>query len=693
MPCKPLFGIEQEFYVFREGNPVDFRTIIHQLGIDGVRTDPGDANAYRCTEGFVLTADGTEAEFATPPVAIEQGFIGSIEAWTGRAERHLRHRLAPTFELRGASTHLNISIPDHEPDQLALDCLSTIAPALMLLWEPNNAHGLFVRPRPGRLEFCGEFIQGPRLATVSAFLVAAVIHLSREPRTFPRVAARPRAAAERYGYELRRHAFGPDLYELGRSAPLRSSTGASVSAGDHLKECWQVVKTVAGEFASQSSIRMIDSIVAGDLPLAGEGDLHVTHPEPPCGQLPGWPTTPPLIRRNGFAARPIAETWDLAVFRIEGCGSHVFATVGRTNIEQFSRDFTAGSLDRALHSSLHQPSDLPVLRGRPESPLPTLYRQLPNLRDLVPAEREPSRLLAQLGEGAFATSQASARADTYSRGVNEVRPGKFVTSVPVLHSPVAAIPPPVSRQGNPPWLLFGGGTGVIAILVAILLTWLLAGGEDPPVEPADDEPAPPTASATLGGDEPAPTTPATDEATPTPPQDPGEQDEPSPTALPEEPTQPAAVPTQPEPSEPTPTLESQPTQAPTETPQPTPAPPTPTTVPNAVPVVSALGAVLTAPITTYSIEAFDPDGDPLFYSWRIEGEPCGVPTAPGPLQGSGASTTWSHSNDQGCAHAAPDHPVTVFVTVIEAGIPRWQCNIKGSNTQSIPAPACVPLNQ
>lgn len=689
---KPLFGIEQEFYVLRDGTPVDFRTVIHGLRIDGLRVDPGDTNAYRCTEGYTLTADGTEAEFAVPPVIIEQGFIGALEAWSRRAERHLRGSLPPAFQLRGASTHLNISIPGRNPDQLAVDCIATIAPALMLLWEPRDAHGLFIRPRPGRLEFCGEYIDGPRLATVSAFLAAAVMQLANEPHSFRRVVVRPRPAAERYGYELRRTAFGPDLYVLGRTTPLRSVDGSIVTAGDLLADCWCTSKASARVLAHPQTVRLIDQIVAGELPLAGEGILPTASPEPPTSHLPPWPTTPPLIRRNGFAARPIADTWDLAVFRIDGYGSHVFATVGRAGVNQFYRDFTVGALDSVLRSALYAPHDLPNLDGRPETHAPALYRGLSSLRALVPPEREPTRLLAQLGEGESATLGGSARAGTSAQGIREVRPGKYVASVPFLESPVMATPPPVARNGNPPWLLFGGGLGVIAILVAILVTWLVARGDDPTSQPADGEPAQPTATVTQAASDADPTNPPAEQPTPTAAEDSGE---PSPTSIPGEPTQPGAVPTEPEPSEPQPTPEPQPTQpVPTETPQPTPtAVPTATPVPNAVPVVSSLSAVLTAPITTYAIEAFDPDGDPLFYSWRIEGEPCGVPPAPGPLQGSGASTTWSHSNDQGCNHAAPDHPVTVFVTVIEAGIPRWQCSIGGSNTQSNPAPACVPLNQ
>ena len=59
-------GIEHEYTLTRAGQPLDFRSIIHTLPINGRRLDPGDVNAYRLRSGLALTADGAEAELATP---------------------------------------------------------------------------------------------------------------------------------------------------------------------------------------------------------------------------------------------------------------------------------------------------------------------------------------------------------------------------------------------------------------------------------------------------------------------------------------------------------------------------------------------------------------------------------------------------------------------------------------------------
>jgi hypothetical protein len=64
-----LLGVEHEFTVHDvAGARLDFRSLIHRLPIAGARLDPGDPNAYRCSWGGVFTADGHEAELATPPI-------------------------------------------------------------------------------------------------------------------------------------------------------------------------------------------------------------------------------------------------------------------------------------------------------------------------------------------------------------------------------------------------------------------------------------------------------------------------------------------------------------------------------------------------------------------------------------------------------------------------------------------------
>ncbi len=82
-----LIGVEHEYQVFgADGRQVDFRALIHSLEWDGLRLDPGDPNAYRLRAGLVVTADGMEAETASPPVETATGFADEVVGLGGDGE-------------------------------------------------------------------------------------------------------------------------------------------------------------------------------------------------------------------------------------------------------------------------------------------------------------------------------------------------------------------------------------------------------------------------------------------------------------------------------------------------------------------------------------------------------------------------------------------------------------------------------
>jgi hypothetical protein len=114
-----LLGLEHEFEVARDGEPIDFRRLVTDIELDGKRLDPGDPLAHRCRWGGVITADGREAEIASPPVAAAPGFTGELAGWAARGRAELAAALPHGATLSGYSTHLSVSIPDHLGPRLA----------------------------------------------------------------------------------------------------------------------------------------------------------------------------------------------------------------------------------------------------------------------------------------------------------------------------------------------------------------------------------------------------------------------------------------------------------------------------------------------------------------------------------------------------------------------------------------------
>ena len=238
-PLRPvtagLLGVEHEFRLRDARGPVDFRDLIHRLPIDGARLDPSDPNAYRCRWGGALTCDAAEAEIASPPVALAPGFTGVLDECT----RFGRHELAGLVGhhgiLDGYSTHVNVAIANGSGDREARVFVRRFAPALMLLMDRVSSPGLLVRPRPGRLEFGGDYVSGLHLRAVSAFAAGSVRAIGDSRELPPRVHGRAVPAVERFGTYVDRSAFGDDLYRQGRATMLRRFGGGTITAQEHLE--------------------------------------------------------------------------------------------------------------------------------------------------------------------------------------------------------------------------------------------------------------------------------------------------------------------------------------------------------------------------------------------------------------------------------------------------------------------------
>lgn len=354
----PRIGVEHEFQIFDAERSLDARVLLPTLDLDGGRWDPGDRHAVRCRWGGVITADGREAEIATPPVPLTAGATRRVEALTDAGRSALLAALSPDHCLRGYSTHLNVGIPDRRVVAVSRDVATRMAPAVMLLLDRRDSPGLIVRPRHGRLEIGGEFAAGLRLrrALVMACGAALLAHRARHDRSArarlpPRLRLRVVPSPQRYGLYVDRRAGGGDLYSAGRSFLFERERGGTISADDVLAETWQQARDVLAQILDEASLIEVDELIAGDEPLPASGDAELyRRPEQPPPADP-WPT--PLAARwvrGQVTVATVAATWHKVVLRVDAGGRTRWLTVPGDEIDGLIGRLTRGELDAWLHT-------------------------------------------------------------------------------------------------------------------------------------------------------------------------------------------------------------------------------------------------------------------------------------------------------------------------------------------------------
>ena len=401
-----LLGLELEFSVRSvRGGQVHFGSLIHHLPIDGTALDPGDPNAYRCSWGGVITSDGAEAEIATPPVRTRPGFTARLQGWAQTGEAELRRAVPRGIGLHGYSAHFSAAMPAKLNDRVSRLYAETFAADLMMLMDRSDSPGLLVRPRPGRTELCGEFIEHEPLAAAAAFVAgstrACAAAVRRHPGRAtlpPRLDVRLAPAVHRYGWYVDREAFGTDLHAAGRRALLPRAAGGTICAQSHLELAWAAARQALAEDAAAADLQAAEAMVTGSLPLPAEqGRLA----EAPGGQRDGdirfplegavVPDAPPPREhaRPGFTLRPVAVTWDFTVFEATGPARSAYACIPRDSLPAFAAALEDGALDDAIAAYLALPSRRRVLSASRQTARPGLYDQMGAPAGLLAPERDP----------------------------------------------------------------------------------------------------------------------------------------------------------------------------------------------------------------------------------------------------------------------------------------------------------------
>lgn len=738
-----LVGVEQEYSLTVDGRPLDFRTIAHSLPIDGRRLDPGDANAYRLRSGSALTCDEAEAELASPPLPMREGFARNLEAWAWAARGELSAVLPVDVAVGGHSTHINVAMPPALNGRVALLFAQTFAPALMLMADAPFGGGAYVRPRPGRLELCAEYMEGDHLrlagiiASGGALACARALSSGRAGLLPPMLSPYLAPCTDRFGLLVSRRAFGFDLYSAPREATLPAAAGATIPAAEHLALAWESAVSALNGWASPGDVEAGRRMIAGDLPLRVEVNLP---PSPPAA-IPANPGDPAFgrvaspIARPGFDLTPVLATWDTTVLRAgRRNGRHVFLCLPRAALQPFFASLDAGLLDGLLARRLALRPNGSVLRRYSQALRPGFFDEIgerakllaperdadPDIVDVLRRatagyEREASAAALAPGRRAQAGGNSPGRSAPVaptppalrerarsSPGTQErqpstqARPGKTPTPSRIVEETPSRSPGPddgggiaVDTGGGIPRWVIGTGIAILIAIVTALVAWALTGGGS-----ADDDQGQPEESPTVadgGGVVSTPTPTRT--PTPTPNRaDQGGGTAPTPTHTP------TPTPT------PTPTrvddgggVAPTPTHTPTPTPTlpPTVAPtPTSATV-NQLPTVASISATFANFTTTYTIVASDPEGDALSYQWTLNvgsaTEECGAPKAPWVQVGK--TVSWFHAAPSNGGDCPPhtNHNVQVTVIVFENGVPAKECGSLTAEAGVLSPPACTSL--
>ena len=270
--------------------------------------------------------------------------------------------------LTGFSTHLNVSVPDESVVGLGLMFVESCLFALAAVVEPPASQGLLVRPRRGRLEVGGEYVEGPDLVAGLTLLAACVCGLLAGASPPPTGAPQVLPSREKYGW------FVPPEELLENP--------------EALDDVWEWARGWAqGQGLDPGPV---DELVSGSRAVRGRATADPAR----CtfGTIPSTqvvPGTGPRELRNGLRAETEWLTWQHAVWLIQDAEGHQCRAVLPIEQEEaFLDQLDSGSLDSVLTRMLGRRTPRRRLVVHADIDESILWHEI-RPGALVPAERLP----------------------------------------------------------------------------------------------------------------------------------------------------------------------------------------------------------------------------------------------------------------------------------------------------------------
>jgi hypothetical protein len=313
-------GLEAEFTVLLDGQPrkpeqiwgsprrIIRGPLMHRTG-----------RSYHLPTGGALYFDTGVIEIATPTIELGRGCAARAGRSLWESIRFLRTELdaweqatGHVVQLAGFSTHYNISfdIPNATRGRRTVErlawLLTHIVPfPVMLLAANRKSTGIGVRPRGNRVEVTADFTPDASLMIASA---TAVVGIVREVMTWPSFDLGqldehglprlrpfvPGKASSRSGWVARFDSFESNPFVADIDDLCWTTTdGATRSMRQLAAQVIEVFRRSIGRYADSRSLRLMDAVIAGEVPSLLElSDRPAAYES--VGKLCTWPDLFPL---------------------------------------------------------------------------------------------------------------------------------------------------------------------------------------------------------------------------------------------------------------------------------------------------------------------------------------------------------------------------------------------------------------